>query len=154
MMLQNEVFCDWGHMTAPLSTFCRTHVQLGDLKDGEEVKRAASGPSRRISQNFQHREEHGVRSSVRCEGTQSDGGTEKKPAELRERVLHRRQGSNCISYVLEHTLTPPILCPLLTDEKKEEKKKTTDKSTKSKTQTHIRIGLHGFRRALYLAKSN
>lgn len=49
MMLQNEVFCDWGHMTAPLGTFCWTHVQLGDLKDGEEVKRAASGPSRRIS---------------------------------------------------------------------------------------------------------
>lgn len=72
-------------MTAPLGMFCPIHVQLGDLKDREQLKRAASGLGGRMSWNFQHREEHGVRSSVRCEGTQPDGGTERKPAELRKR---------------------------------------------------------------------
>lgn len=119
----------------------------------EELKSAASGPSRRISYNSQHREEHGVRSSVRCEGTQSDGGTEKKPAELRERVLHRRQGSNCISYALKHTLTPPILCPLVTDEKKEEKKKPLTNPPRVKHRTHT-YRTSCFQESIISGKSN
>ena len=64
-------------------------------------------------------------------------------------VLHGRQGSD---HIIKTHMTPSIPCPLLKDEKKGKKKLT--KSTKSKTQTHIHIGLHLFRRALYLAKSN
>lgn len=42
MILYNEIFCDWGHVTAPLRMFCLINMllnsQQGDLKKRRGVK--------------------------------------------------------------------------------------------------------------------